>query len=206
MVLDAVSNFVRGLTDTAIDDTQTTIPVVDASIFPNPATAGEYNVVVWFAPDYPRPDQDPDVEVLRVTAIDTGANELTVTRAQEGTSAAAHPDQSAVHLSPTAKMFSDIEDTFADFWDSSAQELTADVNNTAVNADDAQVANAPTSNTDVARKIEVDAKADDPHANAAHSLTFVSDGDGTERQIWVIANGASDPAGADPEDIIFEEQ
>jgi len=34
----------------------------------------------------------------------------------------------------------------------------------------------------------------------------VSDGDGTERQIWVIANGASDPAGADPEDIIFEEE
>jgi hypothetical protein len=52
----------------------------------------------------------------------------------------------------------------------------------------------------------VDGKADDPHDNAAHSLTFVSDGDGTERQIWVIANGASDPAGADPEDIIFEEQ
>ena len=43
------------------------------------------------------------------------------------------------------------------------------------------------------------------HDNTAHSLTFVSDGDGTERQIWVIANGASDPAGADPEDIIFEE-
>jgi hypothetical protein len=34
----------------------------------------------------------------------------------------------------------------------------------------------------------------------------ISDGDGTERQIWVIAAGASDPAGADPEDIIFEEQ
>jgi len=34
----------------------------------------------------------------------------------------------------------------------------------------------------------------------------ISDGDGTERQIWVIANGASDPSGADPEDIIFEEE
>lgn len=34
----------------------------------------------------------------------------------------------------------------------------------------------------------------------------VSDGDGTERQIWVIANGASDPADANPEDIIFEEE
>lgn len=43
------------------------------------------------------------------------------------------------------------------------------------------------------------------HDNSAHSVTFISDGDGTERQIWVIANGASDPSGADPEDIIFEE-
>lgn len=34
----------------------------------------------------------------------------------------------------------------------------------------------------------------------------VSDGDGTERQFWVIANGASDPTGADPEDIILEEE
>jgi len=34
----------------------------------------------------------------------------------------------------------------------------------------------------------------------------VSDGDGTKRQIWVVSNGASDPAGAGPEDIIFEEQ
>jgi hypothetical protein len=81
-----------------------------------------------------------------------------------------------------------------------------DTEHESVNTDDAQVANAPTDNTDVARKTEVDGKADDPHDNAAHSLTFVSDGDGTERQIWVIANGASDPAGADPEDIIFEEQ
>ena len=34
----------------------------------------------------------------------------------------------------------------------------------------------------------------------------LSDGDGTERQLWVIANGASDPSGADPEDLIFEEE
>jgi len=33
----------------------------------------------------------------------------------------------------------------------------------------------------------------------------VTDGDDTERQIFIIANGASDPAAADPEDLIFEE-
>lgn len=34
----------------------------------------------------------------------------------------------------------------------------------------------------------------------------LSDGDGVERQHWVIPQGASDPAGAEPEDIIFEEE
>jgi hypothetical protein len=34
----------------------------------------------------------------------------------------------------------------------------------------------------------------------------VTDGDDTERQIWIITNGASDPAAADPEDLIFEEE
>ena len=34
----------------------------------------------------------------------------------------------------------------------------------------------------------------------------ISDGDGTERQHWVIANGAGDPSGVDPEDLIFEAQ
>jgi len=132
MVLDAVSNFVRGETDAAIDSTQTTVSVVDASIFPDPATDGEYNVVIWDTGQYPRPDQDPNVEILRVTAIDTGTDDLTTTRAQETTAGASHPSGSAVHLSPTAKMFGDIENTFADFWDAGAQELTADVNNNSV--------------------------------------------------------------------------
>lgn len=112
MALDPAANFVRGNTDAAIDATQTSVSVVDASIFPDPATEGEYNVVIWDAANHPRPDQDPDVEILRVTAIDTGTNTLTVVRAQEGTTGASHPSGSAVHLSPTAKMFSDIESEY----------------------------------------------------------------------------------------------
>lgn len=34
----------------------------------------------------------------------------------------------------------------------------------------------------------------------------ITDGDGVERHIWVIAAGAADPAGAGPDDLIFEEQ
>lgn len=135
MVLDAVSNFVRGNLSASVTDTDTTFPVNDASIYPDPSADGEYNVVVWDASTYPRPDQDPAVEVARVTARDTTNDELTVTRGQEGTSGASHPSGSAVHLSPTAKMFSDIETTFGNFWDSANQELTADVNNSVVNTE-----------------------------------------------------------------------
>ena len=130
MVLDAVSNFVRGNTDAEVGTEDTTVSVDDASIFPDPETDGEFNVVIWDANNFPRPDQDGDVEILRVTERDTTDDELTVTRAQEMTSEASHPEGSAIHLSPTAKMFSDIESTFGDFWDAGTQELTADVNNT----------------------------------------------------------------------------
>lgn len=45
-----------------------------------------------------------------------------------------------------------------------------------------------------------------PHSVTAAQLDAITDGDGTDRQIWVIAAGASDPAGAAPEDIIFERE
>ena len=37
------------------------------------------------------------------------------------------------------------------------------------------------------------------------SGSTIEDGDGIERKIWVIPNGASDPPEAEPEDLIFEE-
>jgi len=52
----------------------------------------------------------------------------------------------------------------------------------------------------------VDVFADGVDTISINSGGPLSDGDGTERQIWIIANGASDPTGADPEDIIFEEE
>jgi len=127
MPLDATANFVRGETDSSTDSIQTTVSLVDASILPDPATQGEYNVVIWDVTQYPRPDQDPNVEILRVTAIDTTADDLTVTRGQEGTSGASHPLGSAVHLSPTAKMFGDIEATFNAFYDDANDVLTSQV-------------------------------------------------------------------------------
>ena len=43
-------------------------------------------------------------------------------------------------------------------------------------------------------------------ANLINGGGVLSEGDENERQIWIIANGADDPDGADPEDIIFEEE
>ena len=163
MVLDAVSNFVRGNTDAAIASGDTTISVADASIFPDPATDGEFNVVIWNASNFPRPDQDANVEIVRVTARDTGTNELTVTRAQEMTTAATHPDGSAIHLSPTAKMFSDIEGTFADFWDADAQELTGDVNNTNTTTETLEAVQATVEETTLNIRGDGDGNINVPH-------------------------------------------
>jgi len=110
-LLDQLANFVRDTTTASVDSTQTTIPVSNASLFPDPATGNDpYNVVVWDVDAHPRPDQDADVEVLRVTGRDTGTNDLTVTRGQEGTTGASHPSGSAIHLARTSKWTSDARD------------------------------------------------------------------------------------------------
>lgn len=139
MVLDPAANFVRGTTDSQINSTNTTLSVTDASIFPDPSSEGEYNVVVWDAANHPRPDEDSDVEIMRVSARDTNNNDLTVSRGQETTSGASHPSGAAVMLSPTAKMFGDIETTFGNFWDAANSELTADVNNSSTVTEHATV-------------------------------------------------------------------
>lgn len=131
MVLDQAANFVRGNTDASVASGDTTISVNNAYIFPDPAN-GEYNLVLWDADNHPRPDQDSNVEIVRLTGRDTTNDNLTVTRAQEGTSDVSHPSGSALQMSPTAAMFSDIDSTFGNFWDSSNSELTVDVNNTSV--------------------------------------------------------------------------
>jgi hypothetical protein len=74
-----------------------------------------------------------------------------------------------------------------------------DTEHEAVSADDLNGADISDTQT-AERGLETDG------AGGLTPVATVTDGDGTKREIWVIANGASDPAGADPEDIIFEEQ
>ena len=127
MALDQAGNFDRIAAAESIDSTQTTINVDNASELSDPSN-GEYNVVVWNAGTYTRPDQDPNVEIMRVTAYDTGNDTITVTRGQENTSGQSHPDGSAIQNSPTAKMFSDIASRYVaegeDFDGQSTSEFT----------------------------------------------------------------------------------
>jgi hypothetical protein len=107
MSLDQTGNFIRQSVASAVSSGDTTISVTDASAFPDPSN-GNYNLVLWDT-EAGRPDQDGDVEVVRVTGRDTTNDDLTVSRGQETTSDVSHPDTSALQLAPTAKMFGDID-------------------------------------------------------------------------------------------------
>jgi hypothetical protein len=107
MTLDQTANFVRGAVSSSVASGDTTINVVDASIYPDPAN-GNYNLVIWDA-ELGRPEEDPDVEVIRVTGRDTTNDTLTVTRGQESTTAVSHPSTSEMHLSSTEKVFDNID-------------------------------------------------------------------------------------------------
>jgi len=110
-MLDQVQNFIKEVVVGTHVLADTTVNVVDASLFPDPAS-GEYNLTWWDATNYPDPSDDPLVEIVRVTGRDTGLNTLTVTRAQEGTSATDKNTGGATYLlalCPTKKTMDDID-------------------------------------------------------------------------------------------------
>lgn len=72
--------------------------------FPDPATLGPYNAVVWPAGTMPTPS---NAEVVRVTAISTDT--LTITRTQESSSARSIVVGDQIALALTAKSLTDIE-------------------------------------------------------------------------------------------------
>jgi len=113
-MIDQRSNFINVAVAGTHTDTATTISLEsgEASELPDPAN-GEYNLV-WFNEEENTPDQDSNVEIVRVTAVDTSNDEITVARGQEGTTAVAHdstPNYRMI-LSATAKTFSDIDTGF----------------------------------------------------------------------------------------------
>ena len=84
--MDAAKNFAKTTVNGGYDDSATEIDLLlgDGLRFPAPP----FNAVWWNASDYPDPADDPNVEVIRVTAIDTDT--LTITRGQESTDPGDH--------------------------------------------------------------------------------------------------------------------
>lgn len=77
----------------------------DGALFPDPATDGEFNVVVWPAGEQPN---STNAEICRATNL--SGDSFTITRQQEGSAPRAILAGDFVALAITAKVLTDIED------------------------------------------------------------------------------------------------
>jgi hypothetical protein len=107
MTLDSVANFIAVQASTGYTSSATSIVLQSGQGSKLPATP--FNLVWYNSTDYPNPANDPNVEIVRVTNVSTDT--LTITRAQEGTSATNKNTASKTYslvLGITAKMISDL--------------------------------------------------------------------------------------------------
>jgi len=110
--MDPVKNFAKCTVSQGYDDIATSIVLVagDGAKLPDPSTEGAFNLVWWNSTDYPDPADDPNKEIVRCTARTTDT--LTITRAQEGTTATVKNLSGKTYkmvLSFTKKGYDDIE-------------------------------------------------------------------------------------------------
>jgi len=108
---DQVKNAVKVTVSTGYDDVATSIVLAggEGAILPNP-TGNNYNLVWWDSSLYPDPADDPNFEIIRVTALSTDT--LTVTRAQESTGASTKNTGGSTYkmiLGVTAKTVTDLQ-------------------------------------------------------------------------------------------------
>lgn len=80
---DVAKNFAKCTVSTGYDAAATSIVLSSGHGAKLPTVP--FNITWYNATDWPDPSDDPNVEIVRVTTISTDT--LTVTRAQEGTSA-----------------------------------------------------------------------------------------------------------------------
>jgi len=85
--MDPIKNFAIATLSTVYTSGATSITLVtgEASVFPDVSTDGAFNLTWWNATDYVNAVDDPNKEIVRVTAI--SGDTLTVTRGQEDTTA-----------------------------------------------------------------------------------------------------------------------
>jgi hypothetical protein len=87
--VDSLVNFGRAILSTGYNNVATSIVLSPTDFAKLPKTA-PYNLVWWNHTDYPSPEDDSAVEIVRVTALNAGTYTLTIARAQEGTAAVVH--------------------------------------------------------------------------------------------------------------------
>lgn len=83
-MISYAKNFAKATVSTTYNSSDTSIALSTGHAAKLP-TQLPFNVVWWNSTDYGDPSDDPNVEIVRVTAIATDT--LTVVRGQEGTSA-----------------------------------------------------------------------------------------------------------------------
>jgi len=115
MALDPTTNFAKCTVSTGYSaaDLSVALSAGEGTKLPQPSTDGAFNVVWYNSTDYGDPADDPNVEIVRCTARSTDT--LTVTRAQEGTSASTKNTSGKTYkmiLAVTKKMMDDITTQF----------------------------------------------------------------------------------------------
>lgn len=117
MALDPTKNFAIGLVSGGHGAGVTSLNLQSGQIlkFPDPVADGQFNIVWWNDASFKNPADDPNVEIVRVTARDVPNNSFTIIRAQEGTADTAKSTGSGykIMLAPTKKMIDDIETEIA---------------------------------------------------------------------------------------------
>lgn len=83
-MISIAKNFAKATVSTTYDDSATSVVLTSGHGAKLP-TAVPFNVVWWNSTDYGDPSDDPNVEIVRVTAVSTDT--LTVVRGAEGTTA-----------------------------------------------------------------------------------------------------------------------
>lgn len=116
MSLDATKNFAKVTVSTGYGSGDISIVLATGAgaKLPQPSTDGAFNLVWWDSASYGDPSDDPNVEIVRVTARTTDT--LTVIRGQEATPASNKNTSAHTYLmilGATAKMFTDIQSALA---------------------------------------------------------------------------------------------
>jgi len=175
-LLDPAVNFGKVTVSAGYDATVTSIVLNtnQGSKLPDPSVSGAFNLVWYNSTDYPDPSDDPNKEIVRCTT--RTSDTLTVTRAQEGTSASIKNLSGKTYkmiLSVTAKTISDI-----------SSAITARV----AKSGDTMTGNLEISKSNSAIRLTEPGGYDFLITNNAGSLNITSD-DPANTTVTILSNG-----------------